>query len=249
MAAIFWQRSFSAAAPWVCGYSRRKSMNRFRILLCASVLAAVAVVFSNGCQKGDATQTANTRVVVYDIDRVAHDMGWATDMQTNLANLKTAFQADLKKAQDMYSQQIIEQKKQWAPKDTDKLTPEQQDALVKMNSFANQVLTQLNQQGSQQLMSYRQQWIIQYREALRPVLEQVAEERKLAVILEKNDTVQFCEPSSDMTDAIIDAARAHPPIVNPVTTPTLPTAPPMELKWPTTQSTSKPAAASDSAKP
>ena len=42
---------------------------------------------------------------------------------------------------------------------------------------------------------------------LRPVLEQVAEERKLAIILEKNDTVQFSEPSSDITDAIIDTAR------------------------------------------
>jgi len=223
-------------------------MNRFRMICCASALAAMAVLFTNGCQKVDPAQSANTRVAVYDIDRVAHDMGWTTDMQTNLAALQNQIKSDLKRAQDQYTNQILDQKHQWAPKDTDKLTPEQADALGKMNAFANQVLSQLNQNGNQQLMNYRQQWIIQYREALRPILEQVAEERKLGIILEKNETVQFSEPSSDITDAIIDMARAHAPVVNPVAMPTLPTAPPMELKWPTSQPASKPADSSDSGK-
>jgi Skp family chaperone for outer membrane proteins len=206
------------------------------MLLCASALAIMALVFTDGCQKADPNDAAASRVAVYDIDRVAHDMGWMTDMQTNLQALQKQFQTDFKHAQEMYAQQITDQKHQWAPKDTDKLTPEQQDALNKMAASANEVLSQLNQKANQQLNNYRQQWVIQYREALRPVLEQVAEERKLAIILEKNDTVQFAQPSSDITDSVIDSARAHPPIVNPVAMPTLPTAPAMELKWPSTQS-------------
>ena len=71
-------------------------------------------IVGTGCQKSDTgTQAANTRVVVYDIDRVAHDMGWATDMQTTY-NLKTSFESDLKKAREMYAQQILAQKKQWS---------------------------------------------------------------------------------------------------------------------------------------
>jgi Skp family chaperone for outer membrane proteins len=225
-------------------------MNRFRMLLHASALAVVVAVFANGCQKADSTDSAATRVVVYDIDRVAHDMGWMTDMQTNLQALQKQFQTDFKHAQDMYGQQITDQKHKWAPKDTDKLTAEQQDALNKMAASANEVLSQLNQKANQQFNVFRQQWVIQYREALKPVLEQVAEERKLAIILEKNDTVQFAQPSSDITDAVIDSARAHPPIVNPVPMPTLPTAPAMELKWPATQvSASKPAGSEATTQP
>jgi Skp family chaperone for outer membrane proteins len=190
---------------------------------------------------GTASDTAYTRIGFYDIDRVAHDMGWATDMKLNLEGLQKEFQSELKQSQKMYSQQIVDQKHHWAPDEADKLTPEQQDALLKMNAFANQVLSSLTQKGSQELLNYRQQWIVQYRRALRPILKQVAEEKKLAVIFEINDTVQYLQPSSDITDTIIDAARAQPPVVTPVPMPTLPAAAPMELKWPSTQPTSQPA--------
>ncbi len=215
-------------------------MNRFTAIFCAGALALAAGLLSGGCQKGDAGD-GGTKVAVYDIDRVAHDLGWATDMQSNMDGLKKKFEEDLAHSKEQYTQQIINQKKQWAPKDTDKLTPDQQQILNSMNSYASQVLNQLNQNGVQQLGAYRQQWIIQYHQALRPILEQVAEERKLAMIFEKNDSIQYSQPSSDITDAITDAARAHPPVINPVQVPQLPNPGPMTIKWPDTQPTSKPA--------
>lgn len=215
-------------------------MNRFTAMICAGALGS-AILLTGGCQKADPGDGGAGKVAVYDIDRVAHDLGWATDMQSNMDNLKKKFEEDLAKSKEMYTQQIINQKKQWAPKDTDKLTKDQEQLLNGMNSYANQVLTQLNQNGSQQLASYRQQWIIQYHQALRPILEQVAEERKIAVILEKNDSIQYTQPSSDISDAITDAARAHPPVINPVQPPQLPNPGPMTIKWPETQPTSKPA--------
>ena len=159
-------------------------------------------------QKSDASGAAYTRIGVYDIDRVAHDMGWATDMKLNLEGLQREFQSELKQSQKMYSQQIVDQKHHWRTEDTDKLTTEQQGALMKMDAFANQMLSSLTQKGSQELLNYRQQWVVQYRRALRPILKQVADEQKLVVILELNDTVQFYQPSADITDTIIDAAGA-----------------------------------------
>lgn len=216
-------------------------MNRFTAMICAGALATSAGLFAGGCQKGEAAEGGASKVAIYDIDRVAHDLGWATDMQSNMDNLKKKFEEDLARSKELYTQQIINQKKQWAPKDADKLTPDQQQLLNGMNTYANQVLQQLNQNGSQQLMSYRQQWIIQYHQALRPILEQVAEERKLSVIFEKNDSIQYSQPSADISDAITDAARAHPPVINPVQPPQLPNPGPMTIKWPDTQPASKPA--------
>jgi hypothetical protein len=148
----------------------------------------------------------------------------------------------------MYSQHIADQKHHWAPGESDKLTSDQQDTLLKMNAFANQILNSLSQRGTQELVNYRQQWIVQYRRALRPVLKQVAEDKKLAIIFEMNDTVQYFQPSMEITDAVIDAARANPPVVTPVPMPTLPAAAPMELKEPSTQPTSQPSGA-ESGKP
>ena len=217
-------------------------MNRFTAMMSAGALATAVVLFAGGCQKGDSAEGGATKVAVYDIDRVAHDLGWATDMQSNMDNLKKKFEEDLAAKKEMYTQQIINQKKQWAPKDTDKLTPDQQQLLNGMNNYANQVLQQLIQNGQQQMQGYQKQWIIQYHQALRPILEQVAEERKIAVIIEKNDSIQYTQPSSDISDAITDAARAHPPVINPVQPPQLPNPGPMTIKWPDTQATSKPAA-------
>jgi hypothetical protein len=217
--------------------------------LCAQIARADdAKAASAVPQKGDTASAVSSQIAVYDIDKVAHDMGWTTDMKLNLEGLQKEFESELKRSQQMYSQQIADQKRHWAPEESDKLTPEQQDTLLKMNSFANQVLSALSQKGSQELVNYRQQWVVQYRRALRPVLKQVAEDKKLAIIFEINDTVQYFQPSLDITDAIINAARANPPVVTPVPMPTLPSAAPMELKAPSTQPTSQPSGA-ESGKP
>jgi Skp family chaperone for outer membrane proteins len=217
-------------------------MNRVTALVCAVALAGLGILFTSGCQKGDASENS-TRIAVYDIDKVAADLGWTNDMDSNLKSLAAKFKADFDRSQAAYQDQINKQKLEWAPKDSDKLTADQAQILANMKNAAQQVLQQLNQNGMQQLNSYRTQWVQQYRQALRPTLAQVAEDKKLWVILEKNEAVAYNLPSADISDALVDATRAHPPLIQPVPVPTLPNAPQMKVELPTTVPSTRPTTA------
>jgi Skp family chaperone for outer membrane proteins len=220
--------------------SPRKSMNRVTGTICAALLAGFGVLLMSGCQKSDVSDNNGTRVAVYDIDKVAADLGWASDMDSNMKALATKFKTDFEHSQSIYQDQILKQKAAWAPKDSDKLTPDQLQILNGMKSAAQQLLQQLNQSGIQQLNQYKLQWIQQYRQALRPTLAQVAEDKKLWIILEKTEAVAYNLPSADISDAIVDATRAHPPLITPVPVPQLPAAPTMVVKLPTTGPTTQP---------
>jgi Skp family chaperone for outer membrane proteins len=217
-------------------------MNQVTAMICAATLAGLGVLFTSGCQKGDAADGSGARVGVYDINRVANDLGWMSEMDTNMKNLVTKFKADFDHAHEVYQAQIDKQKTEWAPKDSDKLTQDQLAILNDMKAKAEQVLGQLNQAANQQLADYRNKWIQQYRQALRPALREVSEDKKLWLLLEKTDAVAYNLPSADMSDAIEDAARARPPLITPVPVPVLPSVPQMVVKLPTTEPTTKPAA-------
>jgi Skp family chaperone for outer membrane proteins len=218
-------------------------------MICAATLASMGVSFTGGCQKNDAADST-ARVAVYDINKVAKDMGWMGEMDQDMKNLTAKFKTDFERSRAMYQAQIDKQKTDWAPKDTDKLTQDQLTILNNMKATADQVLGQLSQSANQQLNNYRNQWILQYRQALHPTLEQVAEDKKLWVILEKTDAVAYNRPSADISNEIVDATRAHPPLITPVPVPQLPDAPAMVVKLPTTmEATTKPAGASPASHP
>jgi Skp family chaperone for outer membrane proteins len=216
-------------------------MNRVTGFFCTALLAGFGVLLMSGCQKSDASDISGARVAIYDIDKVAADLGWAADMDSNMKALATKFKSDFEKSQSMYQDQINKQKLAWAPKDTDKLTPDQVQVLNGMKQAAQQLLQQLNQNGVQQLNNYKLQWIQQYRQALRPTLAQVAEDKKLWLIIEKSDAVAYSLPSADISDSVVDVTRAHPPLITPVPVPQLPAAPTMVVKFPTTGPTTQPA--------
>jgi Skp family chaperone for outer membrane proteins len=205
-------------------------------------LAAVSATFlftqfcrADEAAKGKVDDASVPRIGLYDINRVATELGWMNDMDAKMKSLAAKFKIEFEHSQAMYQEQINKQKTDWAPKDSDKLTPDQIAVLNNMKSAADQVLAQLNKDANQKLADYKKAWVDEYRKALHPMLRQVADDRKLWVIFEKNDSVAYVVPSADITDAIVDVARADPPQVTPVPIPDLPSTPRMEVKLPTTR--------------
>jgi hypothetical protein len=69
-------------------------------------------------------------------------------------------------------------------------------------------------------------------------VQQVAEDKRLWYISERNASVLYYDPDADVTDSVIDAARAHPPILTSVPLPQLPAPPTITVNL-TTQPTTR----------
>jgi Skp family chaperone for outer membrane proteins len=215
-------------------------MKRFVAVICAGALAAIGAFAFNGCQKNDAAETSgnNSRIAVVDLDKVATDLGWMNDLKGNLDELNKQLTTQLDHAKQQYVAQIQSKKLEFAPHDSDKLTAEQQQILQGMQQIAQQLLERLQQAGGTEFNNYRQQSILQYREAIRPIVQQVAEDKRLWYVSERNASVLYYDPDADVTDSVIDAARAHPPILTSVPLPQLPAPPTITVNL-TTQPTTR----------
>jgi len=215
-------------------------MNRFAAVICAGAFAATGAMVFSGCQKTDSADAggSNPRVGVVDLDKVATDLGWMNDMKGSLDELHKEFATELDHAKQQYIAQIQSEKLQLAPHDSDKLTPEQQQIIQGMQQVAQQLLDKLQQAAVNLDSNYRQQSILQYRQALSPIVQQVAEDKRLWYISERNASVLYYDPDADVTDSVIDAARAHPPILTSVPLPQLPAPPTITVNL-TTQPTTR----------
>ncbi len=223
-----------------------------RLATAACALAALAFLQLGGCQKSDDQGAAGDssygtmKVAVVDMDKMATDLGWMHDMQENLQGLQKQMQADLQHDQEMYQAELQSKKMEFAPNPDSKLTAQQQQILQGMQQVAEQVLKQLQQAANQRFNEYRQQCVAQYRDAVRPLVREVAEDKHLWVVVEKGPNVLYSDPATDITDAVVDAARARPPTLQAVPLPTLPGPPTIQVNTatqPTTRTATEPATA------
>jgi Skp family chaperone for outer membrane proteins len=160
-------------------------------------------------------------IAVIDLDKAARDLGYASTLQGNLDQCRKELQADVKKFAAGYEAQVQSVARSMVPKDArpnDRytLSPEQSAEVNRDVAAVRQQVAQLGQKADQTFNAYRTEWIRHYREALTPLVQQVAHARKASVVLVKSDTVLFAEPATDITDAVVEAARANPPQVAPV---------------------------------
>ena len=86
-----------------------------------------------------------------------------------------------------------------------------------------QIVGQENRQNAanQRFQAYRAEWVQQYREAISPVVREIAGQRKMSIIVNKTDPILYFDGAVDVTNAVVDAARAKPPALHPVAVPTL----------------------------
>jgi Skp family chaperone for outer membrane proteins len=195
-------------------------------LFCSTVLWFV------GCNHGGDAGAASEAppppppsVGVVNLDNVFRDLGWSDKLKNSALDYQKQLGNELSQAYNNYNSQINEQKKVFMPSDSVKPTPSQQDTLNRMAYTAQQAFGQLQNQAKQQLQNYQVESIKRYREALMPTVRETAQAKKMTVALAQTDVVMFVEPSVDLSNAVVDSARAHPPLLTDVPTPPL-TAPP-----------------------
>jgi Skp family chaperone for outer membrane proteins len=188
-----------------------------------AVLLMIPTLSQAGAADAPATEPAagSQRIAVFDLDKAARDLGYMSLLQTNLDACRKQLQADVKKFAQAYETQVQSVARSMVPKDakpTDRytLTPAQSAEVNRDVAAVRQQVAQLNQKAEQAFNGYRAEWIRHYREALAPIVQQVARSRKASVVLVRNDTVMYAEPATDITDAVVAAARATPPEVAPV---------------------------------
>jgi Skp family chaperone for outer membrane proteins len=192
-------------------------------LVCGALLVGGGSL-AGGCNRPDAkTDGASSRaeggqvVAVVDLDKVARDLGWITKMQANLETYQGQLKNDVLKYAGSYEKQIQGAVRALFPKDAkdnDKLTltPDQTQQLSQYVAAGRQQVSQLASKADQMFGNYRLNWIKQYRDALAPVVRQVAQDKKVTVVLlSPSDNVLFAEPSIDLTNAVVDAARSKKP--------------------------------------
>ena len=180
----------------------------------------LAVAGPMGCKPDTGTMGGGSHdsgaTAVVNVDKVATDMGWMTSMEKNLTLYKEQLQKDAKTFQDTYNQQINNIAQSKRPRDLDPkasytLSPADSQEIQQYLLVERQTLQQIAQEADQYFNNYRVKWITQYRNALSPVVRQVATDKKAAVVIQMGDNVLYTDRSVDLTDAVVDAAKSKPP--------------------------------------
>jgi Skp family chaperone for outer membrane proteins len=185
-----------------------------------------AIALFAGCKPDDHTAGGTTggssgssgtgTTAVVDLDKVARDLGWLTKLQTNLETYQNQLKNDLQQFQQRYEAQVQQHVKDMIPpgtKEGDKYTLSQTQSQELTNYIvaAKQQVQQLGQEANQLYNNYRVQWARQYRDTLSPIVRQVAQDKRMNVVLVQNENLMYADRSVDLTDAVVDAARKQPP--------------------------------------
>lgn len=187
------------------------------------------------------------RVGTIDTQKLATDLGWDKEMNENIKKISDQMKSEFQQLRNLYESTLQQKKKEMGISGTEtgdelakKLTLAQQRELMDLVNGGSQKLAQVQQYANQQLEKYRTDWLNQYGSAIRPIVKQIAQQKKLSVVINVSQIpLMFSDPSVDITDAVSTAAKANPPMLNPVDPPKMISD--LFAKSPTTQSTSAPA--------
>lgn len=187
---------------------------RVRVNAAAATIAFLGILCFQATSRAEdlpaESSSSGTRIVVVDLDRTARELGWMTGGQKQLEECGKQLQIDMKKFGSMYDDQlnaIAHREGGQSDKGTTAPSPE----LTRDAAVARQQMGQLRQKADQLYANYRTSLVASYRAALLPAVQKIAHDHKAEVVLVKNDSVLLVEKPVDITDAVIDAARANPP--------------------------------------
>jgi Skp family chaperone for outer membrane proteins len=197
-------------------------MTRAPLFSLAVCLLAVTLSTLPGCNKDDTSKSdgAGERVGVVNIALIEDKLGWFHQMDA----ASREYEADLRKQYadlvTRFDTELTDKMKQFGIKDgdkgdkLDKLTPVQRQELSIASTNAQTVRSQGLTTAQNFYNDYRMQLDKNYRAALAPLIEEIAKERKMTVIIAQNDALPYSDPSIDISKAVITAATFKPPTVN-----------------------------------
>jgi Skp family chaperone for outer membrane proteins len=169
----------------------------------------------SGCNKDDAS-SANTseRVGVINISQVEKDLNWFPQMEAAAAE----YEADLRKQYadlvTRFDGELNDKMKQLGLKEgdkLDKLTPAQRQELSIASTNAQNIRSQGLTAAQSLYNNYRVQLDRTYRNALAPIIEEIAKEKKMTIVMAQNDALPYSDPAIDISKAVVTAAHFKPP--------------------------------------
>jgi Skp family chaperone for outer membrane proteins len=169
------------------------------------VLLMIAA-FLSGCGQA-ASDNAATRVGVVDLDRIARETGRTDQMEQQLRQrlneANEQFRRQLEELQNQANAEINRLSEQFGPEPT----PDQQQQLLgiqqQARAAAERMRLELNQRQQTILADLRRQ----FRDEIRPALNEIARERGITIVLTTGEGVLTYDPSLDLTDAAIERLR------------------------------------------
>jgi outer membrane protein len=163
----------------------------------------------SAAQGSTPTQPEGPSVAIVEYQKVLRDMGWQSKVEVDLKTYRERMVQELNAFNAHYSQQISDLQKSMG-KDP---TPLQQQQLTQTAIAAQQTLKQMQAQANEMLQAYQSEWGRRYREALAPLVRQAAQKGNYKLVLAQSDFIAFSEPAIDLTNAVVDGAKAQPPTI------------------------------------
>jgi Skp family chaperone for outer membrane proteins len=213
-------------------------------LLAASVSISLAAMIAGalpGCDQGktdnSAAQPATPAkaaqtVGVLDIDKVAKQQGWDSEMQSTLKATDTAVKQEIQDKLQQIVNAVIQKRKDIAY--DAKLTSDQMTALdnakdredlMKLGLTSKQIddlvqgsaqIQTAQQQASNAYQQFMQQRLSAirgaYRDALGPVIRRVADANDCSMVLLPSDSLIYYSETTDLTNKVIDELQKSPPL-------------------------------------
>lgn len=167
--------------------------------------------------------SAHGGLAVIDLDAVAKSVGRDSQMNQALKIRENALNQGLSKLQNTIREQIDQKKAEIGEEPTD----EQRTELAKMQIELGNRLAGTRRQAQASLEQYRQQLVAQFRIEVRPVAQQIAQEKGLSVVIPRNEGLLLSvDPGCDITTEVAHAMQTAPkPAAKPVPTEPQPAAP------------------------
>jgi Skp family chaperone for outer membrane proteins len=203
---------------------RNSSMKRIAL----TALFVAACVFVTEAQPIAKPETEGSgRIGTIDTQKLAHDLGWDREMNDNLGRMGGEMEGQFKQLGGMYDSLIQQKKKEYGVTGNEtmeeinkKMTPVQQREMMELVNKARQELTQVQQYAKGELDKYRNEWLAQYGDAVRPFVRRIAQDKRLSVVINTQQIpMMYTDPAVDITNAVVDAVLANPPKLTPVAPP------------------------------
>jgi Skp family chaperone for outer membrane proteins len=172
------------------------------LVLCVCLLAIAAGL--PGCSESATGEAAGgTRVGVINLDQVAQETGRTAAIEQQLRDRNTEatdqIRSQLEALQNQANAELSRLAEHFGPTPT----PDQQRQLLTVQQQARATADRLGRE-----LNMRQQGIVadlrrEFRDEIRPTLNQVAEERGITLVLTLDDGVMSFDPAIDLTAAVV----------------------------------------------
>jgi len=180
-----------------------------RLLIPFTFVAVATCLFGCGTESffGDASNTSTAGsggVAVIDVDFVARELGRFDEIMDAVNERERSLNSQLAEIQRSYQDQVQTEKSGFGP------NPSGAD-LTRVSELERQLtlqLTQAQKEAQGELQQFKVGMINSFRDKVRPIAQQVANEKGLSLVVSKNDDVVFSfAPSVDVTAEVLAMMR------------------------------------------